>query len=376
VTNNGPSNAIGTVLSDTLPAGVTFVGATGATCTAAVSCPLDTVAAGATVTVTVTVLPDPALTEGAVLTNAATGSSTVDDPVPANNTGTVDVTVGPAVAQVTIAKEAPATMVAGQDATYTVTVTNAGPSVAHDVRGVDVLDPRLTFVSSSPDRCSAIGQTVTCSDPDIAVGDSLLLLTVHVAADVPAGTRIDNGATASTPSDPDGVPSLPPTPGPPVQTIADLSVTKTAPATVTAGAPFDYAVSVNNAGPSDAQAVTLTDTLPAGVTLVGATGATCSGTPVVCAVGAVPAGGLATVTLHVTPAPALPAGSLLDTPLPSRPAPPTPTPRTTPTPPPVPSGRPRPTYGSTRPDRPPRYRGRTSHTRSPSPTTVPPTPPV
>src|SRR4030095_10004521 len=103
------------------------------TTTATLGCPIGVLAPDATVTVTVTVLPDPALTEGAVLTNAATVSSTVDDPVPGNNTGTVDVTVGPAVAQVTIAKEAPATMVAGQDATYTVTVTNAGPSVAHDV---------------------------------------------------------------------------------------------------------------------------------------------------------------------------------------------------------------------------------------------------
>ena len=310
VHNNGPSQAAGVTLTDTLPSGVTFVSATGATCSAAVECTLGTVPAGATVPVTLTVMPDSGLIEGTVLVNTVTVSSTTADPAPADNTATADVTVGPSVANVTIAKDAPATMVAGQDAVYDITVTNTGPSVAHDVRGVDVLPAGLTFVSSAPDYCSAIGQTVTCFAPELFVHSVQILVTVHVAANVPEGTQLLNGASASSPDDPD-IPPVPPTPGPPVQTVADLNIVKTAPATVTAGGSFDYPLTVSNAGPSDAQAVTVTDTLPAGVTLTAATGATCSGAPVVCGVGTLAAGGLTTVTLHVTAASSLAAGTSL-----------------------------------------------------------------
>src|ERR1700676_1912485 len=59
--NNGPSNATGVTLTDTLPAGVTFVSATtvpgSCTGTATVVCALGTVAVGGTATVTIVVAP-------------------------------------------------------------------------------------------------------------------------------------------------------------------------------------------------------------------------------------------------------------------------------------------------------------------------------
>ena len=312
VTNNGPSNAAGTVLSDTLPAGVTFVGSAGATCTAAVELPAGYRAgrrhrhghghraAG----------PDAHRGYRAdqrrhrIVHGGRSGAGQQhhhrrrhDGP----GGGAGDDRQGRASHH----GRRP-----GRDLHHHGDQRRPIPRTRRTRRRR--ARPQPTFVSSSPAVCSAIGQTVTCLLSDVAVGSTPILLTVHVAADVPAGTRIDNAASASTPSDPDGVPPLPATPGPPVQTSADLSVTKTAPATVTAGVAFDYTVSVSNAGPSDAQAVTLTDTLPAGVTLAGATGANCSGAPVTCAVGTVPAGGLATVTLHVTPGPGAGGRLVLD----------------------------------------------------------------
>jgi fibronectin-binding autotransporter adhesin len=50
---------------------------------------------------------------------------------------------------------------------------------------------------------------------------------------------------------------------------ADLSVTKTAPATVNAGQTFTYTITVSNDGPSNATNVVITDDLPSGLTLVG-----------------------------------------------------------------------------------------------------------
>src|SRR5262249_40593390 len=59
---------------------------------------------------------------------------------------------------------------------------------------------------------------------------------------------------------------------------ADLSITKTGPATAVAGSSIAYTLAVSNAGPAAAASVSVTDTLPAGVTYVSSsgTGWTCS----------------------------------------------------------------------------------------------------
>jgi uncharacterized repeat protein (TIGR01451 family) len=70
---------------------------------------------------------------------------------------------------------------------------------------------------------------------------------------------------------------------------ANLTVTKTGPATATPGAPIAYTITVTNAGPNDAVDVELTDTLPAGTTFVSLAapaGWSCS-TPAVGAAGTV-----------------------------------------------------------------------------------------
>ncbi|MBP8294747.1 MAG: DUF11 domain-containing protein [Burkholderiales bacterium] len=54
-----------------------------------------------------------------------------------------------------------------------------------------------------------------------------------------------------------------------VQPVADVSVTKVdTPDPVTAGTNLAYAITIDNAGPSDADSVSLSDTLPAGTTFV------------------------------------------------------------------------------------------------------------
>lgn len=53
---------------------------------------------------------------------------------------------------------------------------------------------------------------------------------------------------------------------------ADLSIGKTAPATVSAGAAFSYTLQVDNAGPDPAENLVLTDPLPSGASFVSASG--------------------------------------------------------------------------------------------------------
>ena len=103
--------------------------------------------------------------------------------------------------------------------------------------------------------------------------------------------------------------------GPPVTNSADLHVTKTGPAKVTAGDAVSYQILVVNEGPRTAAAVTVTDALPAALTAVTASnggvvaggtvtwslGDLASGTPVVLTVtGTAPGVGVLVDTVHGT----------------------------------------------------------------------------
>jgi uncharacterized repeat protein (TIGR01451 family) len=89
VTNNGPSNATGVVVTDTLPAGLTYVsndcGAAFAAGTLTWNVGALAVSASATCNLTVTV------TQAGTINNTATATGTEADPTPANNAGTASV---------------------------------------------------------------------------------------------------------------------------------------------------------------------------------------------------------------------------------------------------------------------------------------------
>lgn len=85
---------------------------------------------------------------------------------------------------------------------------------------------------------------------------------------------------------------------------ADLSITKTGPASTPRDQNITYLITVNNAGPSTASNVVVTDVLPAGAAFVSATPSqgTCNGTSTVtCNLGAIPNAGTATISLVMTP---------------------------------------------------------------------------
>jgi uncharacterized repeat protein (TIGR01451 family) len=152
LTNNGPSAATSVRALDQLPRGLTFVSASPsqgpydpATAVWAVGSLASGVSATLTITATVA-LPDP-------VTSVVSCSSDQFDPNTANNSAFLTVTPRPGEADLAITQSVDnATPTRGDQITYTLTLTNNGPSAATRVRGVFVLPAGLTFVSANPSQ--------------------------------------------------------------------------------------------------------------------------------------------------------------------------------------------------------------------------------
>jgi uncharacterized repeat protein (TIGR01451 family) len=108
------------------------------------------------------------------------------------------------IANLALAKSHSGNFSTGANGSYTLTVSNAGPSAASGTTTVtDTLPAGFTFVSATGTgwSCSAAAQVVTCANGSgIAVGGSLpaITLVVSVAANAPAS--LTNTATVSNPT--------------------------------------------------------------------------------------------------------------------------------------------------------------------------------
>lgn len=204
-----------------------------------------------------------------------------------------------------ITKTGPATATTNSTITYTITVTNGGSNTASTVQLDDILPPGTTFVSLTPAagwNCvtPAVGAngTVTCTIPLMDPGSDVFTLIINSPST--PGT-VSNTATVTSPSEnaPGNESS---TQNTIVSNVADLAITKTAPASVESGGQLEFTITVTNNGPDTATNVDVTDILPAGVTFVSATPTqgSCSGTTTVtCNLGTLLNGASATISLIV-----------------------------------------------------------------------------
>ncbi|WP_018350363.1 DUF6923 family protein [Longispora albida] len=325
ITNNGPStsNAANHVI--TLPAKVTpGTLPSGCTGTGPVTCTVPAgMLPGETRDYVIPLLVAPDAAPDSTLTGGKDVVTEPLDSVPANNEAPFEIRVGPRSADVAITKAPVGTtqVAPGETFGYDVTVTNNGPSDAVNVQVTDTLPAELTFVSSTPEGCTASGRTVTCPKIATLTGSQAYRLTVRLDPAF-SGTNVRNVATASADSadpKPDnntaeaGLPG-----GGPAPANADVSLTK-ATTTTTKPAPgetFGYTLTATNNGPSQAKEVQLTDDLPAGLTLVSSTpdGCTAAGQKVTCPkTAAVDRLGTVTVTLTVRLASGYTGGDLENT---------------------------------------------------------------
>ncbi|MFZ6031095.1 MAG: DUF7507 domain-containing protein [Chloroflexota bacterium] len=308
--NAGPSDALAVTVQDTLPSGVTFQSASAGCSHVAgqVTCNLAGLLTNGNANRTVVVRVNSSTT--AALSNSATVSANTDDPNSANNTGTTNTAVSTR-ADMQISKSASSPVIAGDLLTYTLSITNLGPSDARNVVATDSLTFGLVFQSAST-GCSYHQGTrvVTCSVGTVTGNTSLNRTVVVRIAPYVTGTLLTQANVSSSTFDPVSTNnqfSLVTT----VQTRADLALHVTdVPEAAPPGGSLAYTFRTTNLGPSDAQGVVLTSTLPANFT-PGTPSVSCVLTSILtCELGTIPAGQSAQVSLPGTVSPGAPLGTI------------------------------------------------------------------
>ncbi len=314
VINNGPDNATGVTVVDTLPAGMTFVSASSGCVEVAgvVTCSIGNLSTSASTSVQIVVA---APASPASLSNTATVAGAEIDPDMNNNSATADIVVvapAPDSSDLAITKTAaPNPVETNAQQTFTLEVTNNGPDDATGVTVVDNLPAGMTFVSASG-GCVEVAGVVTCSIGGLSASASTSVQIVVTAPANPAS--LSNTASVSgVEDDPDtnnnsataNIVVVAPVPPP---SSSDLAITKTvAPNPVDINAQQTFTLEVTNNGPDDATGVTVVDNLPAGMTFVSASGGCVEVAGVVtCSIGGLSASASTSVQIVVT-APANPA---------------------------------------------------------------------
>jgi uncharacterized repeat protein (TIGR01451 family) len=295
--NAGPSVSASVSLIDNLPAGVVLI-SEDASCshTSPVVCNLPGLPALGDSSVQVVVLT----TQEGLITNTVTVASSTYDRDLANNTS-VETTVVATIADLSVTQaDKPDPVRAEQTLTYTLTVHNAGPSIAANVRLDDTLPEHVTFVSATSDQgdCS-LGEVVSCDLGYLVSGASAEVVVIVIpqeagiitnTVEVETDTFEDNLANNTSVENTQVLPLS-----------ADLKLTLAdSPHLVIAGEQLTYTAQLTNLGPSRAPDTKVIFTLSSEETFVAST-PSCStvGRTVTCPLGEVSAGGSRTVILIV-----------------------------------------------------------------------------
>ena len=319
VTNLGPSDAPSVVLTDTIPSDVIFKSADdggvydGST---TVTFPAQSLPAAAgensfTAHVIVSVAASSATPTSS--TASVTDSSGLYDPNLSNNQTTSSaVTITPE-SSMSLALAGPSgTVHVGDMITYTINVSNSGPSDEPDAVVTDTLDPNVTFFSATG-GVTPVGDTLTFNLGKLTAGSPATQLQIVVipakAAAVPVtGTIANTAKLTGTNYDPNGNPTQTVTTT--VNASSDLAITSLQATSIPlVEQTLTFTIKAVNNGPSDATGVVLNDVLPANLadwsfvsatTTVGVT-PTLSGNTVTADIPALASKASVVMTVTVTP---------------------------------------------------------------------------
>jgi len=308
VTNNGPDATTGVGVTDPLPAGLEFVSATASQ--GSYDAPsglwtignLDASGPGATVTLTVRATVT-AITE--IVNVATSNGSDLPDPVDSNNSDQVPIhgaQLPPPTAQKAFE---PATAPAGATVQMTITLNNPNATALTGVGFADTYPAGLVNGSAPVIVSNDCGGSVTAA----AGAGSLMLAGGTIAANTSCAiianvVGASEGALVNTTgpiTSDNALPGDPPTGTFVVTPSADVSIAKTGPVAVEAGASISWTLAIANAGPSAADGTSFSDVVPAGVTGVSARCGTVSGGAACSDADIAVAGNLVTGTIATLP---------------------------------------------------------------------------
>jgi len=271
VNNNGPSTALGVLLTDTLPAEVIFQSVTTnkGTCdyTTTVNCQLGSFTSGESALIDVLVMVDTDAPPGTISNSAVISELEFDDPNPDNNSDNYPVVVTDHLVDLSVSKSGdPVRVIAGETLTYFLQVANNGPSNASGVIVTDTLPAGVTLSSAASSQGSCAGLSVViCSLGVITAGDSAQI-TIAVEVGPAVLGSITNNVEVSSAEAEASMGNNTALVTTPVDAEADLRMVKSAvPEEVIAGTNFTYTLVVNNHGPSLARNLVVVDNLPAEV---------------------------------------------------------------------------------------------------------------
>jgi uncharacterized repeat protein (TIGR01451 family) len=266
ITNNGPDTATNLQVTDTLPAGLTWIsGGSYNPATRLITWTLATLLAGSHFQPSFTATVNPG-TQGNTIDNTA---SARDDqrPTPVtSNTASIHINNAPLTVTKTTDRS-PAEYNVGENVIYTIdVVNNVEGDPATGVVVTDTLPAGLTYVSSSNSGVwDPITRTVTWTVGDLASGAHFTpTVTATVTADA-AAKHLENTAQAIDDEMEDPVSAIASIYVPSADLVLSKTVDNTTPVvkdTVT------FTLIVNNHGPDTAVDVTVNDKLPAGLTYV------------------------------------------------------------------------------------------------------------
>ncbi|MCS7247370.1 MAG: sortase [Anaerolineales bacterium] len=340
--NGGPSDVNGAVLSDNLPAQATSWtwacsgstgGASGCDPYSGSGSFSDTVdlPAGSSITYTVVVVIPSSATGDLVNTASIAPPTGVSDPDSSNNTAS-DTDTQSSQADLRVSKDNGVTeYVPGTSLTYTVVVTNLGPSDALGAVVSDTLPAQFTAwewscVTSSGATCNGSGGQINTDFRETVNLPAGSVITYTVTAQIASsatGTLV-NSVTVDPPSgstDPNPEDNRDEDRDEP-NLRADLSINKDDGLTVIApGSTITYTVTVRNSGPSDAVRAQISDPKPPQIRVWSwscspSAGATCTSQPNLNSdfrdTVNIPAGGVITYTVVATVDPNATAGTLVN----------------------------------------------------------------
>src|SRR3984893_2367882 len=230
------------------------------------------VAAGSTGTFTVVYNVNVGTASGTVITDTVTVNAG-NQAFGANSATATDVVASGGQADRALTTVAtPPTVIAGNDITYTQTVTNNGPAAASTVSFTEAIPANTTFVSVSAPAgwTCTVTASVTCTNPSVLAGTPAnIIVFVNLAPNVAVATITANSSVSSSGT-------TDPTPSNNNTTVVtnvrmtcDLKVTNSGiPSPVAAGGNMTYTQVVTNGGPSNCTSATFTEAFPANTTFV------------------------------------------------------------------------------------------------------------